>query len=72
MLPNAFIWLMSPPRVTRRTRLWCPSVTTKSPSSTSSAYWTPLSTKKSVAGGWAIDHAPMSAIAVGVPSFPIR
>jgi hypothetical protein len=36
------------------------------------AYWTPLGTKKSVAGGWSIDHVPMSAIGVAVPSLSMR
>ena len=51
MLPNAISSLMSPRRVTRRTRLWWPSVTRKPPRNSCSAYWTPLGTKKSVAGG---------------------
>ena len=31
MLPNAISWLTSPSRVTRYTRLWCPSVTRNPP-----------------------------------------
>jgi len=61
MLPNARSTLIWPPRVTRNTRLWCPSVTSNPPRSACRAYWTPLGTKKSVAGGWLMENAPMSA-----------
>jgi hypothetical protein len=36
------------------------------------AYWTPLATAKSVSGRFSIDHVPMSAIALGLPSFSMR
>ncbi len=62
---------MSPPRVTRRTRLWWPSVAMKPPRSTIIAYWTPVVMRYEVVGGWAMDHAPMSAIATSVaPPIP--
>ena len=63
-LPNAINSVISPSRVTRSTRLWCPSVTRNPPRKGSIAYWKPVGTKKSVAGGLAIDHAPMSATMV--------
>ena len=64
---NAIIPVISPSRVTRSTRLWCPSVTRSPPRRGSIAYCQPVGTKKSGAGGLAKENAPMSAITVALP-----
>src|SRR4029453_15944814 len=71
MLPKAITSVIAPSRVTLNTRLWWPSVTRNPLRYFSIAYWTPDGTSNAVAGGWAVDHAPISPLE-GEASDPSR